>query len=1081
MQKKLLKLIFKTVVCFAIATCYALPAAAQDRQVKGKVTETTGGPLPGSTVQVKGTTSGTMTDGNGQFTINVPANATSTSLIISFIGYKTAEVVVGAQDEINISLESEALALEEVVVVGYGEQKKINLTGAVSQIGSEVIENRPAPNVTRLLQGALPNLNIGMSTGAPTNSSTYNIRGTTSIGSGGSALVLIDGVQGNPDLLNASDIASVTILKDASSAAVYGSRAAFGVVLITTKSPQAGKTSVDVSLSQSWNSRTVTPELVTNGYEWGKNFADAFYAWYDYKTLPTSVNQLPFSMDYLDRVKQHDEDPSLPEVVYNESLGRYEYFGNTDWYKFIHKDVMPATDVAVSVTGGSDKANFMLSGHYYIQDGIFNYNSDEFSKYNLRGKGEVKFTKWLSFQNNTDLSSQTYGYPLLANGDGGIWRYFDVVGFPMQTMYNPDGTYTYAGAQIGASFIEGTSRAEQRSTYLRNTAAFIAKPLGELLTLKADFTIAKTFNTDKRYNNPIYYSNAPDHSSSYGYGGVSGASQLRQYNSNINYWTSNVTATLVKSFRESHNLSFLAGANVEGSATTNLNTSRNGLLLQTKPDYNLMDGTNYSITGGGSDWKYLGVFYRVNYDFKNRYLLELNGRYDGSSKFPSNQRFGFFPSVSAGWNILEEGFIQSVPNWLTNLKVRASYGSLGNGNIDPYRYMETMTVSKASVVLGGIQPSYTYLPAVLPDGLTWEKATTFNLGLDVSALDNRLTGVFEWYDRKTTDMFTAGPPLPNVFGAAVPNGNYADLDTKGWELSLSWKDNLEVAGKAFRYEVSGSLWDSKSEITKFNNPTNILSSYYVGQQIGGIWGYTTEGFFATDAEVAEHASQTFLINSNANQWLAGDLKFADINGDGVINQGANTLDDPGDRKIIGNNSPRYRYGINLSASYRGFGISAFFQGIGKRDWYFAPEADLFYGPYNRPYGFQPKIMMDDHWTEENPDAYWPRYRGYTALGTNRSLGAPQTKYLQDASYLRLKNITIDYSLPKSVTEKLGLQQAQLYVSGQNLLTWSKLFTHTKSFDPEVIENPIGDFTSSNGQGDAYPMLKTVTVGVNLKF
>lgn len=421
-------------------------------------------------------------------------------------------------------------------------------------------------------------------------------------------------------------------------------------------------------------------------------------------------------------------------------------------------------------------------------------------------------------------------------------------------------------------------------------------------------------------------------------------------------------------------------------------------------------------------------------------------------------------------------------NWLDNLKIRSSYGSLGNGNVSPYRYLETMSVNKTSVVLEGIQKGYTFLPGVIPDGLTWEKSTTLNVGMDAATMNGRFTMGFDWYTRETTDMFTYGQPLPNVFGATVPFGNFADLSTKGWELTLSWKDEVILGKKPLSYNISGSLWDSKSVITKFNNPTKTLSStYYEGHEIGEIWGYETLGFFTSAEEVQNHADQSFLQNSNNRQWLPGDLKFADLNNDGAINRGEHTVDNPGDRRIIGNNAPRYQFGFNFSSSWNGIGLSAFFQGIGKRDWYFAPEADLFWGPYNRPYGFQPVMMMENIWSEENPDAYFPRYRGYTALGVNRSLGAPQTRYLQDVSYIRLKNITVDYSIPADKLEKIGLQQAKIYLTGQNLLTFSGLFKHTDNFDPEIIENPIGDMTNGYGQGDAYPMLKTMTLGLNLTF
>lgn len=1049
-------------------------------RIVGTVKDKKGQPLAGSTVKVVEINRTVSTDGDGRFSIAL--NPGTYSLMVSYISYVSQQKAGVAVEEgktvsVDFELEEGQGNLNEVVVVGYGTQKKANLTGAVSQISANTLENRPAPNLTRMLQGTLPNLNIKMVDGSPTRGATYNVRGTTSIGAGGSALVLIDGVEGDPNRINPNDIESVTVLKDASSAAVYGSRAAFGVVLITTKNPVKGQVKVNFSSNYSINKRTVEPKLVTNGYEWAKNFNDAFNAWYDYKSNPISVNNIfPFSLDYLERLKEHAEDPSLPEVVYNESLGRYEYFGNNDWYNFIYKDQMPATEQALNISGGSEKVDYYISGRYYYQDGIFKYNSDKFNRYNLRGKGSVKINKWLDFQNNTELSTYSYHYPMFADGDGNIWRQFEHQGYPMAVLYNPDGTYTHSAVYTGiASFMDGNNGSDETNTYFRNTAALVAKPLAGL-TLKTDFTYAKTIGKETRANNYMYYSTAPGVTSRFG------RSLLRQFNEDTRYLAGNATANYAKTFASKHDFSALVGLNIENSRLENLNVQRDGILDPTKPDFNLMDGTNYSITGGGNEWAYLGLFYRVNYAFDGKYLIEFNGRYDGSSKFPENQRYGFFPSISGGWVLSRESFMEGAQSWLSNLKVRASYGSLGNGNVAPYRYLEQMGVSKAGVVLQGLQPNYTQLPEVIPDGLTWERSTTFDVGIDLGLFKDKLNLTFDWYDRKTSDMFTVGQPLPNVFGAAVPYGNYADLSTKGWELTLSYNHESTLFSKPFTWGISGSVWDSKSVIDRYNNPTKLLSAtYYEGHEIGEIWGYETLGFFTSEEDIANHADQSFLTNSNNKEWLPGDLKFADLNGDGVINQGDNTVDNPGDRKIIGNNSPRYQFGFTLSGRWNGFGVSAFFQGIGKRDWYFASEAGLFWGPYNRPYGYQPVKLMEDHWTEENPDAYFPRYRGYTALGVTRSLGAPQTRYLQDVSYLRLKALTVDYNLPQAWTDKLKVSRVNLFVTAQNLFTLSGLFKHTDNFDPEVMEPPLGELTNGSGQGYAYPMLKTTTIGLNVSF
>lgn len=1047
--------------------------------ISGRVVDGSGNPIESATVAIQGSNRATATDKNGQFTLE--SSKSNVTLVVSFVGFTTkTQQVSGDLNNVVIQLDNKN-DLEEIVVVGYGTQKKINLTGAVSQVTSEVLENRPAASLSRMLQGALPNLNLKMVDGSPTRGATFNVRGSTSIGAGGSALVLIDGVEGDPNMINPNDIESVTVLKDASSAAIYGSRAAFGVVLITTKNPKAGKATVTLNSNFSMNNRVVEPKLVTNGYEWAKNFNEAFNAWYDYKSTPISVNNIyPFSLEYLEALKQHSENPGGEEVVFNKATNRYEYFGNTDWYNMVYRENMPSTEQAMSVSGGGEKASYFLSGRYFHQGGLFNFNPDKFNKYNIRGKGDIKVTDWLTFQNNTEISSYDYHYPMFADGDGNIWRQFEHQGYPMAVIYNPDGTFTHSAAYTGiASFIEGNNASDLNNTVLRNTAGVIIKPVNGL-TLKGDFTYSRTWEDEQRTNNYINYSNSPGVIDRFG------RSLLRQLSERKKYLGGNLTANYTKKFADKHDINALLGYNVETQTLKSLNSQRDGIILSNKPDFNLMDGLNFNITGGGNEWAYLGVFYRFNYAYDSKYLIELNGRYDGSSKFPEDQRFGFFPSVSAGWVVSNESFFQDAKPLVSNLKFRASYGSLGNGNVAPYRYLEQMSVAKTGVILGGVQPSYTSIPGVIPSGLTWERSTTFNVGADLGFFDNALNFTFDWYNRMTYDMFTVGEPLPNVFGAAVPYGNFADLSTKGWELTVNYNNQFELAGKPFNWGINGSLWDSRSHITRFNNPKKLLNNYYVGQEIGEIWGYETLGFFTSEEDVANHADQSFIRNSNNNVWLPGDLKFADLpnqNGDvdGVINSGDNTVDNPGDRRIIGNNSPRYQFGFTLSGKWNGIGLSAFFQGIAKRDYYFSPEAGLFWGPYNRPYGYQPTKMMEDMWSEENPDAYFPRYRGYTALGTDRSLGAPQTRYLQDASYLRLKSLTIDYNVPQKWLQKTKLANVQVFASAQNLFTFSGLFKHTENFDPEVIEKPIGELTNGSGEGYAYPQLKTTTFGLNLTF
>jgi TonB-linked SusC/RagA family outer membrane protein len=649
-----------------------------------------------------------------------------------------------------------------------------------------------------------------------------------------------------------------------------------------------------------------------------------------------------------------------------------------------------------------------------------------------------------------------------------------VTAFPVSPMLNPDGTMSIVGAYSIGDFYYGKSYSTSKQNFIRNTVGFNAAVLKNKLSIKGDFSYLYTNTDETRRFFTVPYSIAPDQLI------TSGLNYLSDNGSTENYYVGNLYGEYNQSFGQ-HNIRLLGGWNLENDLIKNQFAQRDGLLVDNLTDFNLATGQNYKLTGGGSEWATSGLFYRVNYAFRNKYLVELDGRYDGSSKFPTSQAFGFFPSASAGWKISEERFMESTRSWLNNLKLRASYGSLGNGNIAPYTFLPTITSGTSSVIVNGVFPSYIQQPSVVPTGLTWEKATTLDMGGDVELMNRKLTLTYDWYQRKTMGMITAGQPLPAVFGASVPKGNNADLITKGWELSLEWSDKTG-GSKPVSYGLRFTLADNVSRITKFYNPNNLLSTYYVGQRLGDIWGYQTEGFFESESDISKHADQSYFVVSNNNKPLPGDIKFADLNGDGKVNNGKNTLNDPGDQKIIGNSSIRLPYGITGNVDWNNFSLSFFFQGIGKRDWYPSTEAAYFWGQYNRPYSFLPAFNLN-RWTEENPsqDAYFPRYRGYTALSGTRELAVSQTRYLQNASYIRLKNLTLGYSLPMNLIKRLKLSAVRIYLTGQNLWTYSPMFKVTKNFDPEVIEGSDPEINSGGGDGFSYPMQKTYTLGLNINF
>ncbi|MEX6690577.1 TonB-dependent receptor [Danxiaibacter flavus] len=1061
-------------------------AQTQPLSVTGIVKSEQGELLEGVTVVARqGNTGGnksiTTTNAKGYFKFAGLPQSAHYSFSFSYVGYQAHElndyeVKQGSTLNLIVQLKKGNDSLTQVVVTGYGTQKKVNTTGAVDQIGAEYFEDRPMPNITRGLQGAVANLNIKMTDGKPTRSATYNVRGATSIGSGGSALVLIDGVPGDPATLNPNDVESVSVLKDASSAAIYGARGAYGVVLITTRSPKKDKMQVTYSGNYSINERTTTPDLVSNGYEWAKNFDEAFYSWNDYLSHPQTINsQLGFSLAYLDSLKAHNDNPSLPQTTIDPQTGKYQYFANTDWFKELYKDNNPSTEHAISVGGGSDKVSYLVSGRYYHQDGIFRYNSDNFNRYNLRVKGSAKVNDWLTLNSNTDFSSYNYRYPLTSvGGVNAVWRLMAVTAFPVSPMLNPDGTMSIVGAYSIGDFYYGKSYSEARQNFIRNTLGFTANVIKNKFTIKGDFSYLFTNTTEQRKFFTVPYSIKPNETI------TSGLNYLSNGTNNENYYVANLYGDYVQSFGN-HTIKVIGGWNLEYDQIKNNFAQRDGLLVDNLPDFNLASGLNYKLTGGGTEWSTVGLFYRANYSFKNRYLFELNGRYDGSSKFPESQRFGFFPSASAGWKISEESFMQSTRGWLDNLKLRGSYGSLGNGNIAPYSFIETIGASTSGTIVNGVFPAYIQKPGVLPNGLTWEKSTTLNGGLDIEVLQRRLSLSADIYQRKTTGMITAGQPLPAVFGAAVPKGNYADMVTKGWELTLNWTDRIQMR-KPLTYSLRVTLADNVATITKFYNPNKLLSTYYEGQRVGDIWGFETEGFFNSSEEIAKHADQSYFVVSNNNKLLPGDIKFADRNGDGKVNNGKNTVTDPGDMRVIGNSSIRFPYGITGGVDWNNFSLSFFFQGVGQRDWYPSTEAAYFWGQSNRPYSFLPTFNLN-RWSEEKPDqnAYFPRYRGYTALSGTRELAVAQTRYLQNASYIRLKTLTIGYSLPQSVLKRMHMTMFRIYVTGQNLWTYSPMYKITKNFDPEVIEGSDPEINSGGGDGFSYPMQKSYTIGVNLSF
>lgn len=914
-----------------------------------------------------------------------------------------------------------------------------------------------------------------------------------SIGAGGNALVLVDGVEGDLTAVNPDDIKSISVLKDASSTAVYGARGAFGVVLVTTKDPVKGKVHINYNGSFSILNRTVEPQLETNGLRWFNSYLESYIGYFEKE--PAMINNIfPYSAAWAAELARRDADPSFEKWRVNAD-GEYEYFGNTDWHDVVYRDFTTGHQHNLSISGGNDTADYYLSGRFFEQDDIYNAGNGKFKQYNVRAKGSLKPFRWMRIENSTDFIRRTNRQPRVSatfeNRLLTINRMLEHQGYPVTLVKNPDGTWTDTAVYIGwAGFVEGDTYQDNFKFDMKNTTALTIDLIKDVLTFRGDFTYLYNHSEQDRVNSQHTYSTGP---------GITAVreeySDYENRTYNTNYYASNATLTYSPRLGDNHSLTVLAGWNVEEKQYMKTLAKRTGLLDSSKPNFSLMDGTDITLKDNGSyEWGFAGAFFRVNYGYRGKYLVELSGRYDGSSKFPSNQVWGFFPSASAGWRISEEGFMEGARRWLDNLKVRFSVGSAGNGAVDPYEYLSIMSINKSSVLMDGSYFSYTSAPGMQPKSLTWETATTYDVGLDLDMFSGRFNLTADLYRRMTTDMFTPGDEIPAVAGYTAPRGNYASMQTDGWELSVGWRDNFKLAGKDFNYNVKVSVWDSTSKITKYTSkkgllPTLYTTNYYEGMTIGEIWGYHVLGLFATDAEAADWGPrQTASFTNNSSEtYLAGDLKFADLDNSGQVDNGDGTIYNPGDLRKIGNTTPRYCYGINVGFNWNGIGLSMFWQGVGQRDWFPAKESSYFWGQYGRSYGFSlPWQNENNRWTEENrnTNAYWPRLRGYIAEKTKGIMSTSNDRYIQDASYIRLKNLTIDYTFPKKISRKLGMESLKVYFSGDNLLTFTPLKKYAKNFDPEVIGSGDQDFSSSpgkEGDGYGYPMMRSFTLGINLTF
>lgn len=1085
--------ILKSVVLFLILLLAgsSMVLSAQNRSISGKVFDTNEEPLIGVTVTIENTTIGAITDIDGAFTLQVPEG--KVVLNVSYVGFVPQKVTVASgQSNVTVRLSEDAVLLNEVVVVGYGKQKKVNLTGAVASVGGEELENRVTKSLSSMLQGTVAGLNVTTSSGVPGSSASINVRGITSIHES-EPLVLIDGAVGDIDRVNPNDVESISVIKDASAAAIYGARAAFGVILVTTKSGAAkgGKATVRYSGRFGWQAPTTSTDYETTGY-WSVYTINQFW----------QANSGTLYVDYTDqdmqelwnRVNDKTEHPDRPWVVEDVRNGRNQwvYYGNYDWWHSLYRDNRPMQQHNVSISGGKDDVKYFVSGSYDKQTGILRENPDIYRKYNLRSKIDFRINKWLTMSNNTSFYSSQYSY--LGDGDVENTLAYSarhaLACFPQK---NPDGSWLYSTPYLNYKVANGrhillgenSHRNVERSTDFTNTTRLVYAPIREL-SFTGDFTYRQYQSRNTSRSNVMYYREYPD-GELLSYATGAGANRLDEAVNTNQYYSTNIFGTYDDTFNQAHHLSVVGGMNYEAWKNKNISAYGENLVSTDLDDLDLVgqnaEGATITGVGGGqNEYALLGIFGRINYDYKSRYLFEVSGRYDGTSRFASGSRWGFFPSASAGWRISEESFFQPVRQWIDNLKVRGSFGSLGNQNISSYySFARLISISSLGYTFGegSVLPKYSSLSAPIASGMTWETAQQWDFGFDLTMLGNRLNLTVDGYIRDTKDMLTDGVDLPGVYGADLPDMNAADLRTKGYEITLNWRDRLTLGNKPFEYSVGLNLSDYKSVITKYDNENKTFAKdYYEGMEIGEIWGYVTDGLFQTDEEAkayAEKVDLSYVLKGQTGGWQAGDVKFVDLDGDGKVGIGSNNVDNPGDRKILGNSLPSFSYGISASAQWNGFDVSAFFQGTGNHYWYPAGQSMPFWGPYSYPYlSFLQKDFLADVWTAENTDAYFPRAMAYSASGG--VLSNVNDRYLQNLRYLRFKNLTVGYTLPQSWTGKARIESVRIYFTGENLCYWSPLKKHSRYVDPEAAIDRSDAYNNAY-----YPWQKSFLFGIDVTF
>lgn len=1064
-----------------------ISVAGWGQRINGTVVDnSSGNPIEGASVIAGDRTAGVFTNAAGEFTIELDG---ADYFTVSSVGYAPQRVNVTGASSYIIRLEIRQSDLEQVVVVGYGTQTRANLTGAVSTVDvAATMQSRPITDVARGLQGTTPGLTITSPFGQPGVAAKISLRGlqgSLNATQGAKPLILVDNVEIlDLQLVNPEDIESISVLKDAASASIYGTRATWGVILITTKSGRKntdGK--VTYSNNLSWNKPTIVPEPA----EPVKGIETVLSALRRTSNNP-NITQYGVLGMYFDEigmekirnwVNTYGDGSGLGlEMVegrdYEIRDGKLFFYRPWNPMKMYMKEYAFQQKHDISVNGGGDKTTYHLGLGYLNQGGVLKVNPDKFERYNLTLNLTTDVKEWMEARGRINLAQSTQTYPFQFSGASlGPWAY--LTRWPAVYPYG-----TIDGKPFRSALTE-TAQAKmdtEKGTLAKVQVGTTLKPV-KGLTLDADYIFSA-------WNEHI-------HSIGGGTSGIDfwgGSLTYRENYQSASYdrvmytswWSYMNTFKAFATYTTNignHNLKFIAGGDMDYFREWMQRSERRNIMDPNLGEPNLATGDQF-VGGSRSHWATLGYFARVNYSYKNKYLLEFNGRYDGSSRFPTSDQYAFFPSASLGYVLSEENYMDFAKDVLSFLKIRASLGTLGNQDVGNNRFLSTMSSTNSGWLIGSVNQLTMSTPTPLSPILTWEKVTTLDFGVDARFFDNKLGIAFDWYRRTISDMITGGVTLPSTFGAASPVRNYGEMQTTGWELTADFRHSFN---NGLNINVTGVLSDFQEKITRFANTTKTIGTNYEGRVLGEIWGYVTDRYFTADDFTGQQPNgkwipkagipdQTWMEQGSA--WFfygPGDIKYKDLNGDGKIDAGSNTVNDPGDQKIIGNSTPRYQFGVTISADWKGFDLMAYFQGVGKRDYW--PNGPVFIPGWRQAEVWYQHQM--DYWTEDNPNAYYPRPTNYNEGVGGRKNFYPQTKYLLNMSYVKLKNLALGYTVPASLSSKLKLQKFRVYVATENLVTWSPIQVPV---DPEIDYYPGQD---SSGFGRTYPHQKRISVGVQATF